>query len=154
MMEKNLSASAKRLKRNEYIKNYRKRPEVQKRDKKHRQTAHAKEIMKKACEKHKPKHRKYLIKYRLRHRLACIEHYSQGKNCCCLCGTPDLDVLTIDHIDGGGHEHKRKVKNAYMPSVLYKSNFPEGYRILCMNCQWKEARRKNLFAGGNRNGKP
>jgi hypothetical protein len=77
-------------------------------------------------------------------RRKCIEHYSKGKTCCELCGESDYDVLTIDHINGGGNQHRIKISR-HVADFLIKNNFPEGYRILCMNCNIKEARRKGFY---------
>jgi hypothetical protein len=129
----------------EYQRKYREKPDVIEKEKIYRQKPHTKEINKKAQEKHKPKHRTYNQGYRLKHRLTCIKHYSQDKNCCAICGINDIDVLTMDHINGGGNQHRIKLKSAYLPTVLFLNNFPEGYRILCMNCNMKESKRKKLY---------
>jgi hypothetical protein len=79
-----------------------------------------------------------------------ISHYSNGKNCCEICGITDIEVLTLDHINGGGRKHKEKIGgSSYLYRNLINNNFPEGYRILCMNCNFKEALRKKLFVGHN-----
>ncbi len=56
-------------------------------------------------------------------------------NCCACCGTDDTDVLSIDHVDGGGTKHRRKIGfgNAIY-KWLRKNKFPSGYRVLCLNC--------------------
>jgi hypothetical protein len=50
--------------------------------------------------------------------------------------------LTIDHINGGGRRHIKNIcagksKNG---NVLYRwlktHNFPPGFQVLCINCQW------------------
>jgi hypothetical protein len=73
-----------------------------------------------------------------------IDHYSYGENCCMICRESDIDVLTIDHINGGGNQH-RKILTHRIEKQLIKDNFPEGYRILCMNCNMKEAKRKGFY---------
>jgi len=91
----------------------------------------------------------YTKKWREKLRLQIIEHYSEGKNRCELCGETDIDVLTIDHIGGGGHQHRKKV-GGHIDWILVSQNFPEGYRILCMNCQMIEKKRKNQYKPPNR----
>lgn len=92
-------------------------------------------------------HRKYrtLKKYKLmvRKRLdnqkrLVYEHYSKSKNPVCKkCGFKDIRALSIDHINGKGAEHRRQVgKGNNMHRWLIKNNFPKGYQILCMNCQF------------------
>lgn len=83
-------------------------------------------------------------KWDMKNRKVCIEHYSYGKNCCELCGESDLDVLVIDHINGGGHQHRIKAKQHIIRDLI-KNDFPEGFRVLCQNCNIREARRKGFF---------
>ena len=66
-------------------------------------------------------------------KLKVVEHYSNGKNCCECCGEKEIIFLSIDHIDGGGGKHRKKVGHN-MVHWIYKNNFPSGFRILCHNC--------------------
>lgn len=81
---------------------------------------------------------------RLNQKLIVMNHYTQGKNCCQICGEKDIDVLTIDHINGGGTQHAKRV-GGHVNADIIKNNFPEGFRILCMNCNFKEARKQDKF---------
>ena len=68
----------------------------------------------------------------------CLEHY--GKECYC-CGINLLQFLTIDHEEGSGNIQRKKlfgynISGMHMYRWLRKNNFPKGYRILCMNCNW------------------
>lgn len=63
-----------------------------------------------------------------------ISHYSLDSNSCAFCGFGDLRALSIDHINGGGGKHRKEVGNFY--AWLKRNNFPEGYQVLCMNCQF------------------
>jgi len=55
----------------------------------------------------------------------------------------DTDILTIDHINGGGNRHTddggRRIGGANLYRILCNSDFPEGYQVLCANCQMKKA---------------
>lgn len=52
---------------------------------------------------------------------------------CDCCGERDFKVLSIDHIGNGRPEgRKRHGNNLYV--ILRRSNFPKGYRVLCLNC--------------------
>ncbi len=63
-------------------------------------------------------------------------HYSNGTMCCLHCGYDKLDALSIDHINDNGAEHRKNDPNAqHLSEYLYANDFPEGYQILCMNCQ-------------------
>ena len=58
-----------------------------------------------------------------------------GYKCTC-CGETEKVFLTIDHIHGGGTKH-RKLNHGggkFTYRYLIKHNFPEGYRVLCFNC--------------------
>ena len=61
-----------------------------------------------------------------------FNHY--GNKCAC-CGESNPAFLTIDHIDGGGTQHRKKIKEK-ITVWLYKNNFPTGYQTLCFNCNW------------------
>jgi hypothetical protein len=56
-----------------------------------------------------------------------------GLMCSCPgCLVTEIEFLTIDHIEGGGRNHRKKVGNVYR--WLIKHGFPPGYRTMCMNC--------------------
>ncbi len=107
--------------------------------------------------KNHPKDRsEYLKKYYIENRISYLEkrriathelkqlvlkYYGNGVVACVLCGYNNIDALSIDHIDGSGAKHRRE--NRYLAGRkiygwLIKNNFPDGYRTLCMNCQWVE----------------
>lgn len=60
-----------------------------------------------------------------------LSHY--GAYCKC-CMETRREFLTVDHINGGGNEHRRSLKGAHINRWLVVNNFPEGFRILCYNC--------------------
>jgi hypothetical protein len=67
-------------------------------------------------------------------RLEALEHY--GSKCAC-CGETTFEFLSIDHINGGGNQHRKelgiKAGNKFV-RWLKENNWPEGYQILCHNC--------------------
>jgi hypothetical protein len=69
-------------------------------------------------------------------KIECLTHYGKGKLACVRCGYDKIDALSLDHINGGGHE-QRKITgtgvNLY--KWLKRRNYPEGYQTLCMCCQ-------------------
>lgn len=71
--------------------------------------------------------------YRKKKREIVIEHY--GNKCAC-CGETEEKFLTIDHINGDGKEHRKQigVGGAAIHSWLIKNNFPDGFQLLCFNC--------------------
>jgi hypothetical protein len=73
--------------------------------------------------------------------------YCNGDIKCSICEIKDIDVLTIDHIYGGGRRLRAEFKeragcNFYRD--LIRNNFPDEYRVLCFNCNHKEALRLEL----------
>ncbi len=74
-------------------------------------------------------------------KLDVFKHYSNGKIECAICKCDDYRVLNIDHIGGGGLKERRKQNldgGAVFFRWLIKNNYPEGYRVLCRNCNWLE----------------
>jgi hypothetical protein len=56
---------------------------------------------------------------------------------CVCCGEAGFPFLSLDHINGGGAEHRRSLKTAggfSFYSHLRKLGYPPGYQILCFNC--------------------
>lgn len=77
--------------------------------------------------------------YYQRLRLQVIDHYSAGTRCCKCCGENELLFLTIDHINNDGALHRQVfgVKGGIpLFRFLIKNNFPEGFQILCWNCNY------------------
>jgi hypothetical protein len=66
-------------------------------------------------------------------RLNCIEHY--GNECACCC-EKKIEFLAIDHIGGGGLKHRMELRkiNQNIFEFLIKNNYPDGFRVLCHNC--------------------
>lgn len=80
----------------------------------------------------------YERQYALRRRLELLERY--GGKCAC-CGETRYQFLAIDHINGGGGKHRRTETGATnIGYYLRKQGFPEGYRVLCHNCNHAIAR--------------
>uniref|UniRef100_A0A6M3IZE7 Uncharacterized protein n=1 Tax=viral metagenome TaxID=1070528 RepID=A0A6M3IZE7_9ZZZZ len=68
-----------------------------------------------------------------------LTHYGDGICACVACGEARTECLSIDHIYGGGQEHRDKVpdiKRLGFYRWLISRNYPIGYQTLCMNCQW------------------
>ena len=84
-------------------------------------------------DRNKDKLKKNKIKYYNSQKLKIFNHYSNGKICCNCCGENEIGFLSLDHINGGGNEHRRKVGKRYYTWVI-ENNYPEGYQVLCYNC--------------------
>ena len=77
-------------------------------------------------------------------KLQVLCHYSDSKCACIVCGEDDPACLSIDHINGGGGEHRRRI-GSHFYAWLIKQGFPNGYQTLCMNCQFKKRYHEGEF---------
>jgi hypothetical protein len=88
-------------------------------------------------------------------RLEALQHYSKEVPKCACCGEQGIPFLTIDHINGDGAAHRREIGMAQgnVEQVerqkqkvsmggngfvywLKKNNWPEGFQVLCANCNF------------------
>jgi hypothetical protein len=73
--------------------------------------------------------------YYKRLRLEVLTHYGGNPPKCACCGESHIEFLSIDHIKGGGNKHRKSLSgNREIYRWLIKNNFPEGFQILCHNC--------------------
>lgn len=90
---------------------------------------------KKWREANRDKMQLYKTKSDLQLRNDVFNHYGDG-GCAC-CGETNHGFLTIDHINGGGNEHRRSI-NSTGGKDFYRwlriNQYPEGYQVLCFNC--------------------
>jgi hypothetical protein len=71
--------------------------------------------------------------YKLQIKKIVLDYYGNGR--CSCCGESNIEFLSIDHINGGGSQHRKEnsaVRTIY--SWLKKNNYPSGFRVLCHNC--------------------
>lgn len=70
--------------------------------------------------------------YRRELKLDALNAY--GGACAC-CGETRCEFLCIDHINGGGRQHREAVSGGW-PFYLWlrRQNYPKEYRVLCWNC--------------------
>ena len=80
------------------------------------------------------KRKEWKVQRRLKLRIKALKKYSGGQPKCRCCGEKESIFLCIDHINGGGSKHRRKLKYASLSEWLYKNNYPRGFQILCYNC--------------------
>ncbi len=85
-------------------------------------------------------------KHRLVLKLRIFAEY--GGRCVC-CGETAPEFLSIDHVAGGGNEHRKtlsKSRSRHPGGLAFyqwlkRSGFPkDGYRLLCMNCNFAEGK--------------
>jgi hypothetical protein len=58
-----------------------------------------------------------------------------GGRCAC-CGIDDIRVLVLDHVNGGGTQHRAELsrRGQQMYTWVIREGFPEGFQVLCANC--------------------
>lgn len=85
--------------------------------------------------KRKEYQQRYMKEYWLKIRQNILDHY--GNRCVC-CGETTNEFLCIDHINGGGNQHRKSLKIMSAGSSFYtwiiKNNYPDDLQILCHNC--------------------
>jgi hypothetical protein len=85
----------------------------------------------------------YHQRLRENHRKLKREIFNIYGGCICAnCKISDIDVLTIDHIQGGGTQHRKKLSGNGLGATFYhwlkRNNYPKGYQVLCFNCNIKK----------------
>uniref|UniRef100_A0A6M3IQR9 Uncharacterized protein n=2 Tax=viral metagenome TaxID=1070528 RepID=A0A6M3IQR9_9ZZZZ len=73
-------------------------------------------------------------------KLEVFSYYSKGEPKCTHCGITELDVLCLDHIDGGGTKD-RLFNNHHGSNLHYflkRTGYPEGFQVLCANCNLRK----------------
>lgn len=79
----------------------------------------------------------------MRYRLIVFNHYKQKIISCVCCKETDLDMLEMDHINGGGTKHRKEI-GTRLSIWLIKNNFPSGFQILCANCNKSKYRNNGI----------
>lgn len=76
-----------------------------------------------------------LAEIRKRRKIKSKVMKAYGGKCEC-CGEDKIEFLTIDHINKDGSKHRREING--LGDRLYwwlqRNKFPEGFRVLCFNC--------------------
>ncbi len=99
----------------------------------------------KACENARSRDKYYrtIDKQRLRakkkHAIlkqAVLDYY--GHECSC-CGQEGDAFLAIDHIHGGGSQHRKTISAGNFYCWLKREGFPSGFQTLCHNCNWAKS---------------
>lgn len=90
-------------------------------------------------------------RYRARLKFSVLYHYS-GTNPP-QCADPEhihdtpftiIDGLSLEHLNGGGTQHYKRlgVGSSGMYQWVEKNGYPEGYAVLCLNCQFITAAKR------------
>jgi len=73
-------------------------------------------------------------------------HSNSNIPCCRCCGlNSHLDFLAIDHIQGRKElpENEQELSGSALCRFLKRNKYPEGYQVLCTNCNTAKAYPKN-----------
>lgn len=85
--------------------------------------------------------------YRKKVKEDIIEHYTRGRMKCKFCGISDMEVLTLDHINGKGRKHREDIGGSgVFYNWIIRENFPEGFQVLCRNCNTIKMHENKEFA--------
>lgn len=73
--------------------------------------------------------------YTDRIKLSVFSHYSPTLECNC-CYESEYEFLTIDHEnDKSKYNHPKTIQGGWnLINWIYQNNYPEGFKILCWNC--------------------
>lgn len=79
-------------------------------------------------------------KKREKQRKDIVFTYYGGYICAC-CGEDEQLFLTIDHVNNDGADHRREMGTPHQSGQrlyrwLVKNGFPDGFQVLCMNCNY------------------
>jgi hypothetical protein len=88
--------------------------------------------------KNKEQRKEHQAQYYQQRKIYCkkqvLFHYTDGNNNCNNCGENIFEFLTVDHINGGGNEHRKSIGFTDIYAWLIRNKFPNGFQILCYNC--------------------
>jgi len=73
-------------------------------------------------------------------KLEIMNYYCNGQIQCACCHEKQIEFLTIDHINNDGQAHRKTLTTGFYQWIK-NNNFPKGFQVLCMNCNWA----KSLF---------
>lgn len=94
-------------------------------------------------EQMRERHRKYMranaerinAQQRVRNRQRRVEVLAYYGGKCDCCGEWRFEFLSIDHINGGGTQHRKELGGGdRMMRWLIRNGYPTEYRVLCHNC--------------------
>lgn len=84
-------------------------------------------------------------RYYDKRKVMVFEHY--GKACVC-CSENMLDFLTIDHKNNDGNNERwasgNRITGVHLYQKIIKSNYPDTYQTLCMNCNFGKRMNKGI----------
>ena len=87
-------------------------------------------------------------KFRWKTKIEILFSYGGNPPKCACCGEQELGFLTIDHINGDGAKQRREATLGRGGHIFYlwlkRNNYPEGFQVLCYNCNCGRARNNGI----------
>jgi hypothetical protein len=130
-------AVAYRLKHPDYLHNYYLTHKEQAKARNRRNAAKRKEKFRNNIDGYRDKRLAESRQSHYRIRLDVLQHYGGNPPKCACCGEANLSFLTIDHINGGGVQHRKTIhvrSGTGFFCWLRRNGYPEGFQVLCFNC--------------------
>lgn len=87
-------------------------------------------------EEERVKAKEYFARRYKKEKQLIFEHYGGTNPHCECCGETRQEFLTVNHKNGRGNVHRREIGESNLYHWLVKNNYPDGFNILCMNCNW------------------
>jgi hypothetical protein len=78
----------------------------------------------------------YSQKIRRSKREKVLVHYGGNPPRCQCCGETTFEFLGIEHLNGGGTQHRAQIGQGQIYVWLTTNGFPDGYGVLCHNCNF------------------
>jgi hypothetical protein len=89
------------------------------------------------CNMHLEKYRNAVLRRNRQLKIDVLNAYGGCKCNCNKCNCTLVSMLTIDHIDGGGNQHRREIDikgGTAFYLWLKRNGYPPGFQVLCWNC--------------------
>jgi hypothetical protein len=111
--------------------------EQQGKEYRHKYFLEHKEYIAEKTRKYRLEHKEHIKELYISRRKEVLGHY--GGKCTC-CGETTYEFLAIDHINNDGAKHRREVGGSRGLFLwLRRHNYPDGFQILCHNCNCAKA---------------
>jgi hypothetical protein len=87
------------------------------------------------------------------YKLAVFKYYGGEKPACVCCNEDCVEMLTIDHINEDGAEHRKEMGKANLYRWLVINGFPDTppLQVLCYNCNYAKAKNNGICPHKNTN---
>ena len=151
MRKRKILTEEERNRRNAYLRKYqmewrKTHPRVLTPEQKQRKAEYEVEYRKRNRDRLIAKNRKWLSEnrdrsrewhkaYVMRQRRDVLCHYGGTPPKCACCGETEFHFLGLDHINGGGHQHRKRVGSGASFYLSIKNDgYPDVFQVLCYNC--------------------